>query len=284
MVRVNTLIERGRLEEAMFLMDDWRLSMLASYLKFFPHHRTILNNELFNDFWASKRESLRLPQSDAFRFEKSTTLSDMDFVIGYLYYLLALESNEQKDYSKYQTYKKLALSFSSIHAWYLVIHELIAAPVSNITTYCDNLVETLNAFNAQSSLYGTPGYLLLSKTYLHLGLLVATHHEEKDRQIPAFKLALKNLELARLDEKRSASDIHNAYFGNGLGAGNPFGIDSMDMMLEELRKLLTPMVATSEQDSIVEDAKYAYKTSSQKPEIGDDSVSERDSTDHIPNI
>lgn len=283
LLKINALIEKGRIEETLFSMDELELPLLASYQTFFPKHRALLNSDVFQEFWKSKREQLHIPQSSAFRFEKSSTLSEMDFVIGYLFYLLALESKEHNDLNKYKMFVNHAINFYSIHAWYLVIYELITSPISDLSTTCNTIAEALQAFDAQITLHGTPGYLLMSKAYLYLGL-IATHEDEKYRQMSAFKLALKNLEWARLDEKRSSADIHNAYFGKGLGAGNTFGINNIDQMLQALRGLLTPMMTTIEQDSIIKEANSTYKKPDPSIALGDNSISEDQLTESVRKI
>jgi hypothetical protein len=255
--KVHQDLQKGNYTAAIEYMSNWKPIYLALYQTQFTTDREILSRSEFDSFWKMKREGLKLPQSHTFQFRQSN-IKDVDFVTGYLFYLLALSSRGTGDNKQLESALQNALNYSSIHALDMLVNQFIVAPVERISEYCDELALALQTMEPHAMQHGTPGYLLMAKGYLHLAL-AARGEEEQARQAAAFKLVLKNLYWASLAEEDSVDLIHNAYFGSGVKFGNPFKIDTIDNMINYCRELSGNVVPMAVQNFVRIEALREYE-------------------------
>ncbi len=255
---VHRLLKNGNYTVAIEMMDKWKPLHLALYQAHYIRDREILARSEFDSLWKLKRESFKLEQSPTFQF-RQTDVKDADFVAGYTFYLLALHFKEQKATPKFEDALQNSIQFHSFHPLQLILNQLIIAPVTSVTEYCDNLALALHTMEARAVQFGTPGYLLLAKGYLQLALSAQGAGEEA-RQVAAFKIVLKNLQWAHLAENESVDHIHNAYFGVGLKLGNPFNIDTVESMLSYCRDLCVNILSLPEQNFVKMEAAREYQT------------------------
>lgn len=99
-----------------------------------------------------------------------------------------------------------------------------------------------------AELHRTPVYLSLALTAYTLGC----YYGRKERQAEytfANKRVLSFLDQAILYESKSEVSIHNAYYGRGLQESNPFKINNIAELREQLlTKIIVPNITTCSQE------------------------------------
>lgn len=223
-------------QQAIALMTSWSLDSLVLFLVRNSKLLPTLRQPEFADFWASKRDLLRLPANPAFRFVRQPGIDDADFVTGYLAFLLELKSEPSTsivhkpldDLSFHMVRKRLSQAFIALGTTKELddIHKFAA------------LLYNKEGFAKQ---FGCPGYLLLFNGYLHLSQNFL-RLEKKDLAEEAVKNCWKWLHLAELTEQESQEAINNCYFGEGLKFSNPFKLakiaDIKVLLLQQAGTLL----------------------------------------------
>ena len=231
---VDALLDSAKFPEAIEKMRPWNKSWLHQFYETYPHRYRILQHTDFNDFWAERRAGL----NSKVAFVAQKNISDIDFVLGYVFYLLVLKNEASHSKAHFTKYLKLALEFHSIHAAQTIFHEMIIKTDSDKTKQMEEIAELLLNWKNLASEHGTPGFLLLANGYLHLAKIAA---EQKDytRYEAACACLWENLTLAELEEPQSAASIHNAYFGKGLELSNPLQIETIKTLKEKASILIT---------------------------------------------
>lgn len=228
---LDALLDSAKFPEAIEQMRPWNKVWLHQFYETYPHRYEILKHPDFNDFWAEKRAALY--SKSEFREQKNS--ADIDFVLGYVFYLLALKAKENQP-QVYIQHLKSALRFHSIHAAQTFFNELLKKPDND--KKLEEIIHLLGIWKKWGTHHGTPGFLLLANGYLQYARITA---ERKD--YISFEKACtslwENLTLAQLSEPSSIDSIHNAYFGQGLALSNPLEIDTIDTLKEKASLLIT---------------------------------------------
>jgi|GEM_PF-4435717 len=200
-------------------MRAWPSSWIAGFYSAYPQYQEIIQQDFFADFWHSSCKKLHLKSVPDFHFVTQPGFSDAEFVLGYIFYLLALQSKQKKQEESYHSYIKKSLAFQSIHAhqhWY---HHKLCTD-KPMAEKLQHLAELLYSWEFFAHKQGTPGYLILANGYWQL---VKLAHETKENSFEnADYLFWKYLYLAKRCEPFCKAAIHNAYFGMGLELSNFF--------------------------------------------------------------
>lgn len=234
------------------------------------HQKRALRHPDFEEFWQKHRKELHIKELPKFHFESQNNLSDADLVTGYIFYLLALKEKEQT--KKYQVYLNTAINYGSFHALKNIVYDWILQPSDDKTKYCDILADHLLQLEDVIHQFKSPGYLLLATGYMTLAK-AASGKDEAGRKSTAYSSVWKYLNLARLAEKDSTIEIHNAYFGQGLAFSNPWHFDTIDKILQEARDIISNFLSTPTQKFIANQATLEYKELSEikkKPKLNQD--------------
>lgn len=250
-------ISSGSNQTILALVTQWPLTALAICQKF-PQYKKALHHSDFTDFWRSRREALRLKGLPNFRFERQDNLSDADLVTGYTFYLLALKEKEKKQMENYQAYLADAMEHGSFHALKSMMYDWILQPLEDKTEYCNTLAAHLADLEKEVHRFKSPGYLLLATGYMSLAA-AANDKDEIGRKDAAYQYLWKYLNWAQLAASDSEPEIHNAYFGKGLAFSNPWGLDSIDKILQGSRDSLENFISLSTQKLIKHQATLEYK-------------------------
>ncbi len=189
--------------------------------------------DYFNDLWAEKRADLY----SKFAFVEQYKLKDIDFVCGYVYYILAHQAKSNNDPQHYIDYLKKAVRHNSIHSAQTLLHDFIMEERCNKNDTLEDGVALLNNWSRLAEVHGTPGYLLLANGYLHL-VRGGSELQHSDLYEHACLCLWKNLTLAELYESHSEDSIKNAYFGQGLALSNPFKITTIEVLKEKCETLV----------------------------------------------
>lgn len=228
---LDALLDSAKFPEAIEKMRPWNKVWLHQFYETYPHRYTILKHADFNEFWAEKRAALYTKSE----FKAQKNIADIDFVLGYVFYLLALKAKQSQPQA-YIVHLKNALRFHSIHAAQTFFNELLKKPDSD--KKLEEIMHLLDIWKKFGTQHGTPGFLLLANGYLQYARITA---ERKD--YASFEKACtslwENLTLAELNEPNSTDSIHNAYFGQGLTLSNPLEIDTIAALKEKASRLIT---------------------------------------------
>ena len=226
---VDVLLDSAKFPEAIEKMRSWNKVWIYQFYETYPRRHIILQHSDFNSYWAEKRSAL---YSKA-EFKVQNNLSDSDFVLGYIYYLIALA--KQKEPQVFTAHLNKAIKFHSIHAAQTLFSELLKEP--NDAAKLVKIKDLLDSVKTLATKHGTPGYLLLANIHLHWARITA---ELKD--YPDFNKACtglwENITLAGLEEENSTAAIYNAYFGQGLVLSNPLGISTIAQLKEKASLLI----------------------------------------------
>lgn len=233
---LNTDLNQGNHAAVINRMSKWQLSYMALFQQDFPQQKDKLKHPDFTTFWQQQRESMPLYGHSGFRFQAQKDIDDVDVVMGYVFYLLALKSKFDNQMESYTKYLRQALTHSSFHAAQKTLHDLVTSSIDKNEDYCKRLVDTLQQWEDLTNQHGSPGYLLLANGYFWLATHAKLIENGQDMRQGAFACMWRYLNLALFAEERSKASIHNAYFGLGLAQSNPFNIATLDNMLAECRR------------------------------------------------
>ncbi|MFA6302672.1 MAG: DUF5630 domain-containing protein, partial [Legionella sp.] len=234
--QVLSYLTTNKCQQAIALMASWSFERLVLFLVRNSKLLPTLRQPEFADFWAAKRDLLRLADNPAFRFVRQPGMEDADFVTGYLAFLLELKSEPNSSF----VHKPLDdLSF------HMVRKRLSQASIALGSTQELDDVHKFAAllYNKEgfAKQFGCPGYLLLFNGYLHLSQNFL-RLEKKELAEEAVKNCWKWLHLAELTEQESQASINNCYFGEGLKLSNPFKLeksaDIKEFLLQQSGTLL----------------------------------------------
>lgn len=250
-------LKQGLFDDATKFMLRWQDAYLAFFQQQFPEHRQTLSQDAFIPFWQQRLAALSLTERPGFHFMAQKNVSDADFVVGYVFYLLALKYHKKGDEAEYKRYIDQAMAYSSFHAIRLILQPLVK-PKNPITADCvTTLAETLHNLRSFADDHASPGYLVLADGYLHL----AAFAKKADNLAvceTAFTQAWKYLHLARLATADSSAEINNAYFGLGLEHGTTFKFDSIEKMLDACLKLAGKTLMLPQQNFLKNEAAREY--------------------------
>lgn len=230
---VNSLLESAKFSEAAEQMKPWTKALIIQFVQSYPENHRILELKDFNDFWADKRAKL----CGKFAFVEQPNLPDMDFVCGYIFYLLAQIEKKKSNSEEYEKYLAEALTYNSIHAAQTLLHDCIMQNPQDKTKHMELIASILNNWNGLATKHTTPGYLLLANGYLHL-IKMGAELQNSDLFDNAGSLLWQNLTLAELYEPHSEASISNAYFGQGLKQSNPEHISTIQEIKEACAKFI----------------------------------------------
>ena len=163
-----------------------------------------------------------------FQFRIPDIQSRADFYCGYVLYLAAIKE-KSKENGKYEEYLTLSQSkFSSFYAIQEILNTYLSmCKDSSKNGPLDTLFNYLARESSDIQKFKTPGCLLLANSYFYL----ATFYQKLglyDESIISYKECWKHLHGAKLLEKDSTKEIHNAYFGQGLILSNAFGLTAIN--------------------------------------------------------
>lgn len=254
---VSQCLQQNQEQKAIECMKKWHAVHLAYLQEQFPECVPGLRQDAFNAFWQAQRQKLILPKQEAFSFQQHETISDADFVTGYLFYLVSLRYLKNKNHKQFQHYLTKAIEYQSIHGLQKWLHEFIMQPVEDKSEYLITLTGNLFEFEKLIRTQLTPGYLLLAKGYLHAALIAGSADEPDKRKI-AYALTWKYLHLAQLVEPYAKASIHNAYFGQGLANSNAFQVKSIDKMKAECLKLAGDVLNLEQQNHLEKEARAEF--------------------------
>lgn len=224
-----TLFENGDLLAVARVMETWQPAKIASFFQANELYQGKMKQPEFASLWQTKRDNLRLSASPEFHFVSQPGLDDMELVLGYIFYLLALKNKEQKEEAKYALYLKNAMIHYSIHAHQTCLQEIIATATPVKEEKLQPIADLLSHWSAFAKRQGTPGYLLLASGYLQFAQLAANAGLTEQTK-SAYYFVWKYLHLAKLTEAYSEEAIHNAYFGKGMVLANGFELTSIEAM------------------------------------------------------
>jgi len=191
-----------------------------------PEIKSMLDNTEFTPLWVNKFNLLRIHEKSDFQFRAPGYQSKANFYCGYILYLSALKQKKLGD--DYTEHLSLAISeFKSFYAYQELIFQLFI----EVRNQPNNgnlkfLLNYINTENAELQNLKTPGCLLLAFSYFQLAVLYRSLNF-KVLATKCYRECWTNLHLAHLLEKDSEKEIHNAYFGKGLKASNPFELGSI---------------------------------------------------------
>lgn len=230
---VNALLESAEFPQAIEQMQSWSQVSLIQFLQVHPQNYELLRHEDFDGFWEKRRTQL----DSRFSFAKQKNLSDMDLVLGYLFYLMANREKAQGNESQYGQYLEAALACHSIHAAQSFLHKQMVEKPNEKLRQMEKIAATLYHWKSLAAQHGTPGYLLLASGYQHLLQLSGEEKKSEFYDNAGFCLWY-NLVLAELYESESEASIQNAYFGKGLILSNSFNLCTISAMKEKIPPLM----------------------------------------------
>ena len=255
--RLDTYLKQGLFEDATKFMHKWQDAYLAMFQLQFPEHRQTLSQDVFSTFWQHRRDGINFVERPGFHFMAQKSVSDADFVIGYVFYLLALKSHKKGDEAEYKRYVEQAVAYSSFHGAQLLLQQLMKSKTSPADDFLTNVAELLLGLHAFSDRCGCPGYLLLANGYLYLATLAKKAGDSSISEV-AFEQVWKYLHLARLAKKDSSVEINNYYLGAEFEIANPFKLDSIEKMLDGCKKLAGTGLMLPQQNFIKNEATREY--------------------------
>ncbi|KTD34542.1 DUF5630 domain-containing protein [Legionella israelensis] len=250
---VNALLEAAQFSNASEKMKSWPKVWLNQFLQTYPENYELLKHEDFDVFWAGRRTNL----DSRFSFVKQKNLSDMDVVLGYVFYLMANRAKANDDEKQYIEYLGMALKHHSIHAAQTFLHNLMVKKSSDKTKEMEMMAAVLYNWKNLAARYGTPGYLLLANGYLHL-LQWGSEQKKSDLYDNASFCLWQNLILAELYEAESEASLQNAYFGKGLALSNSFNLHTIQDMKEKIAPLIVDNTTRARAES---KARHLFETS-----------------------
>ena len=221
------------LNSVLDILKKLNLSLLADFCHTNQNVQTLLALPVFEPFWTTKREAIRVKSRPMFCMQKTSRLSEQNIVLGYKYYLMSLAAADENQKKEYLL---RSLSYHSFHAFNKLAHEFFMKDMPVSEEQFLKLANLLPSLEEEAKWYGTPGYLRVANLYFKIALyLLKLNNDSENPQTQnqisaAFQCALKNLERARQLESKSAAEINNAYFGDGLAKSNPFNFDSIKEM------------------------------------------------------
>jgi len=231
--KVDKLLCVEKFPDAIKIMHSWPKVRLNKFYEEYPLHYELLKQDDFAEFWSKRRSEL--PKYD---FQAQPNVPDIDFVLGYVFYLLALNAENKHCQEDFIKYLHLALKFDSIHAAQTFFHKILMSETNDIAKKTENLAAILLHWEHLGNKHGTPGYLLLANGYLHLVFIYRNKLKSMKIDSLASKSLWKNLVLAQWSELDSKSSIHNAFFGNGLRVSNAAKLTTISDMKSAARKLI----------------------------------------------
>ncbi len=252
--KVDSLLDQAKFSEALDHMKSWDKIRLNQFYQAYPNRYPILKHAYFDNFWAEKRVEL-YPKNP---FVAQKPIADCDLVLGYVFYLLAL-NYQTTAVDKSDKYLNLALKFDSIQAAQMRLHQVITqkmGPEEKIQA----LLNTLADMESLAAKQGAAGFLLLADGYLHLVKTYLDQEPQKEQDETAYHAACfelwKNLTLVELEltEPRSTAVIHNAYFGEGLSLGNSFKLSTIAEIKDEAGLLITSSEIKAQAEQNVRDS------------------------------
>lgn len=244
---LDNLLLEGHFEDAVKKMRSWNKIWLNEFYQTYPPpsnpHYNLLKSDSFQSFWAEQRGALKRPHAPEFAFTAQPNIPDVDFVLGYVFYLLAVHPKTST--ASREIYLIEAEKLNSIHAAQEKLHTLLQSKALESEDQEDKItsIDTfLRKKTASLAKHGTPGYLLLANGYLHIVKLTLDQKPSIniERYERACELLWKNLILAQEVEMQSTASINNAYFGEGLRLSNPMFLTS----IEEIKTLAASRLIT----------------------------------------
>ena len=193
-----------------------------------PSTQEALNRPELTPFWEDQFNKLRLKRDPGFQFRDPSPQSCADFYCGYILYLASIKV-KATDVFKYNHYIKLSIvQFNSFHAHQAVLNTLVlqyrnSTEKEELDTFCAYVTKQYSLLLN----FKTPGFLLLANTFYYL----ATFYQNlglREESIACYQECWKHLHCAKLLERNSERDIHNAYFGQGLIFSNAFRLSTID--------------------------------------------------------
>ncbi len=204
---------------------------------------TRLMDDRYKAFWDGELQSVGLDDETGFRFQIPQFMSSLGYLLGYFHFLELLEESAETK-ANCDAFFVLAQEWHSYHALNMGFQQLITTILKEKLT--GDQPDYLTILQGETPYHGTPGYLLIANYFYYLSQAMKTEaykiknmEQQQDMLLQSdnFLLeALSYLEVAELLEHDSQSEIHNAYFGESLGASNPLGIDSIAEMKRLLRR------------------------------------------------
>ena len=227
------LISASRPSDAIAIMALWSDVQLNEFYLNYPHRYRILTYPSFKSFWVTRRENLN--QRIGFKAQKH--LSDTNFVLGYVFYLIALTAKKNEKHQDYWKYLDKAFELHSIHAAQMLLQEKVGSKEKSSIEKIATITQFLAQCEYLAKKHGTPGFLLLANGYLHVAKIAADLKDQDYYESACYEL-WRNLTLAELAESQSTNDIHNAYFGKGLALSNSFQLTSIAEMKAKASELI----------------------------------------------
>jgi hypothetical protein len=228
---LDALLKQTQWRAAIIKMQSWQVAYLALFQQEYPHHQASLKRAEFNSFWQKQLMLLGQTVEKHFHFEPQPGIHPMDWVSGYVFYLLALKSRENKQMSNYHLYLQSALGYQSFHALRLWMHEIIIRKEVSSFSSCQSLLTMVEQFYSIAKAHGSPGYLLLVNAYLQIALRAKGLSETQDMKKNAFAQLWRSLYFAKCMETQSKESVHNAYLGFGLSYSNALKANSIDELI-----------------------------------------------------
>ncbi len=227
--RIVSLLKNESFVDVKKDMEQLNDEQLAEFLVKYPQCYEQLRVVELNDFWDGRRNALRLPGRVDFRFMAQPGIKDADQVIGYLLFLLQLQTQHTKVAQAEGAQGVKSTDYLSIHSIRRHLHHIYLALAKASEDDLTRVAEFLYNLEAFAKLHQCPGFLLMANGYMQLALRYQQLTLE-DQCNAAFKLCWKFLHLAELSEPSSKESINNAYFGKGLVLSTPFNLSSVREM------------------------------------------------------
>ncbi|STX28574.1 Ankyrin repeat protein [Legionella beliardensis] len=236
--KVSSCLQSAKFDEVIENIRTWPLVWLIQFNQRYPEYYDILKLTAFDTLWAEKRAELRISFNPHFTFSSQKYIPDIDFVLGYLLYLAALQAKKNLHDEAFNDYLTHAIHFNSFHARQTYLHHLIMQK-TNSKSASETILSILHNWEPSLAKHGTPGYLLLANNYLHLVVTRLEIKDEDESQHDNIHFYLwKNLVLAELVEPLSQNAINNAYFGEGLKLSNFMQFNSLKELKDYASKLI----------------------------------------------
>ncbi|CAM2818330.1 DUF5630 domain-containing protein [Legionella worsleiensis] len=215
--------------KALEYLERWNNEQLAEFLLNHLSLHEQLKETQYDSFWTNRRMNLRIPGYPDFRFQAQPGISDADFVIGYLLYLLQLKSKKTQSAEDPFFLRVTSSDYLSFHSIRSCLHRAYTSLNKATEADLNKLAEFLYNLEYFAKKHQCPGYLLVAYGYMRLAL----KYQQLGLSDPcraAYTLCWKFLHLAALTETQSEASINNAYFGKGIILSTPFELSSISEM------------------------------------------------------
>lgn len=202
-----------------------------------PIIREYVYHEKLRAFWDSQvtdpqalhdKFDLKYPYHDLHVHPK---ISSLDLLLGYYLYK---KSQRARTKEKRRPFLAKSAEYGCFDAILdLNNKDLKKLPTMNLYSAPHLINQMMSRMTELANLHATPGFIHLAKTCL----CIADYWDKMGdiaRTNAAYKVALEYLYIANKLSPYSQASIHNAYFGQGLGASNRSGITDIPTAIDLL--------------------------------------------------